>query len=85
MPGLKKKKLTPFEEKVNGLKEELKECQQMMKSCKTMFELADNDDLIEARIYQMKSLAKHYDYLMGQIRRLTMPREQPCEKTAVSV
>ena len=82
---MKKKKLSPSEERVKTLKEEIKECQLMMKSCNTMFEFADDDDLIEARIYQMKSLSKHYDYLMGQIRRLTKAGRTSDEKAVVSV
>lgn len=85
MSGIKKRKLSQEEEQINRLKEELKECSLMMKSCKTMFELADNDDLIEARIYQLMSLSKHYDYLMGRIRRMTMSKEEQPDKAAVSV
>ena len=68
---------------VESLKEELRECAAMMKSCRSLFDLAEEDDLIEARIYQMKSLSKHYDYLMGRIRRLAVRESPRREKTGV--
>ena len=42
----------------------------MMKRTEMLFEMATDENLIEARIYEMKILAKHYDSLIASIRSL---------------
>ncbi len=64
------KKLTEKQRRILLLKEDLKECRQRQKRCEMLFELTTDENLIEARIYEMKSLAKHRDYLMSQLREM---------------
>ena len=66
----KKEVLTPRERQINELKAEMRSCEQMMRQTEQLFHMAVDENLIEARIYQMKSLAKHYDYLLATLRRL---------------
>ena len=78
----KKEDLTPRRQQLMTLKEDLKYCEMQMKRTEMLFQLATDENLIEARIYEMKSLAKHYDYLMGTIRKLTVSED---EKQTVNV
>lgn len=64
----KKEVVTPRRRQLQRLKEELRRCDMMIKQAVSLFELSDDEDLIEARIYQMKSLAKHRDYILNCIR-----------------
>ena len=48
-----------------------------MKRTEMLFEMAVDENLIEARIYEMKSLAKHYDYLISSIRELVQEEPRP--------
>lgn len=67
--------LTPAQKRINELKEELKYCQQQIERTATLFELATEDELIEARIYELKSLVVHHDYLTKTIKELMMQQE----------
>ncbi len=69
---LRKPQLSENEIKIKELKEELKTCDQLIKSCQSMFELTTDDYLIESRIYQLLSLSKHREYLMHSIRVLSV-------------
>ena len=71
----KKEELTQKQKQINELKEELRSCQRQMKRTRTLFEMSTDENLIEARIYEMKSLAKHHDYIVCAIRDL-METEQ---------
>lgn len=71
----KKEELTQKQKQINELKEELRSCQRQMKRTRTLFEMSTDENLIEARIYEMKSLAKHHDYIVSAIRDL-METEQ---------
>ena len=71
----KKKKTTETHRQIDELKEELRSCERLMRRNQAMFEMTVDDSLIEARIYEMKSLAKHHDYLLKSLRRL-MQTEQ---------
>ena len=66
----RKEVLTTRQNQINILKEDLRHCEMMMKRTEMLFEMATDENLIEARIYEMKSLAKHYDYLIASIRSL---------------
>ena len=61
---------------------ELRDTQRLLKQAEMMFELTVEDDLIEARIYQIKSLSKHQDYLIATLKGLQREKE---EKTFVTV
>ena len=67
------KKPTPLSEQhqeLNRLKDELKECEWLIKRNEMLFDLTVDDALIEARIYEKNSLAKHRQYLLQSIKKL---------------
>lgn len=66
----KKEVLTPREKQINELKDEIRNCERMMRRTEMMFHMTVDDNLIEARIYEMKSLVKHHDYLITTLRTL---------------
>lgn len=70
MLNIIKKEPSPKEKRLAGLKEEIRNCERMIKRARMMFEMSDDENLIEARIYELKGLSKHYDYLIRQARRL---------------
>ncbi len=72
----KKQTLTPRQKQIKELKEDLKYCEQQIKRVQMLFELATDENLIEARIYEMISLTKHHDYLMKTIRNLMLSEEE---------
>lgn len=72
----KKEVTTPRQNQINILKEDLRHCEMLMKHTEMLFELATDENLIEARIYEMKSLSKHYDYLISSIRALMQEEAQ---------
>ncbi len=72
----KKEVTTPRQNQINILKEDLRHCEMLMKRTEMLFELATDENLIEARIYEMKSLSKHYDYLISSIRALVQEETQ---------
>ena len=47
-----------------------------------LFEMTVEDDLIEARIYHIKSLAKHQDYLIALLKGMEQKSD---EKTFVNI
>ena len=76
MKFLHKTEVTPLEKEKEELIYELRHTQKMMKQAEMMFHMTVDEDLIEARIYQIKSLAKHQDYIISAIRRLNSDREE---------
>ncbi len=72
----KKEVLTSKQKQINELREELRNCEMLLKRTEMLFELATDEKLIEARIYEMKSLSKHYEYLISSIRALMQEDSQ---------
>ncbi len=66
----KKDVITENQKQINALKEDLRSCQRQMKRARALFEMATDENLIEAKIYEMKSLAKHHDYIVCSIKSL---------------
>ena len=66
---LKKAENAPACKKREELINELRDVQKLMKQTEMMFHMTVDDDLIEARIYQLKSLAKHQDYLISRLKK----------------
>jgi len=77
----KKEVFTDRQKQIKELTADLRYCQYQMKRCRQLFELTTDENLIEARIYEMKSLAKHHDYLVGAIRSLTKEEKQTADLT----
>ena len=67
----KQEKLTPQQLQLIQLKEELRSCEKMLKQTEMMFHMTVDEHLIEARIYELKSLAKVQDHLISSIRQPT--------------
>ncbi len=76
MKFLHKTELSPLEKEKAELIDELHHTQKLLKQAEMMFHMTVDEDLIEARIYQIKSLAKHQDYIISAIRRLNSDREE---------
>lgn len=72
----KKGTLSPEQEKLNALKEELRRCEKLITQSMTMFDMATDENLIEARIYEIKSLNKHRDYLLSGIKQLVQANQE---------
>ncbi len=66
----KKEILTSEQIRINDLKEEIRNCEIMLKRAEEMFDMTTDDYLIEARIYEIKSLIKHHDYLIRTLKQL---------------
>ena len=71
--------VTPRQQRISELKEELKNCERLLKQTEMLFHMTVEEDLIEARIYELKSLAKVRDYLIGSIRRLAQAENSESE------
>ena len=82
MNFLRKTEISPRQKQKEELICELRYTQKLLHQAEMMFHMTVDEDLIEARIYQMKSLAKHQDYLISALRRLNSDSE---EKTFVNV
>ena len=66
---LKKTENAPACKEREELINELRDVQKLMKQTEMMFHMTVDDDLIEARIYQLKSLAKHQEYLISRLKK----------------
>ncbi len=66
--GKERTERTEKEIRLDNLKQELKECNILLKRSEDNFRFAVDENLIEARIYEIKSLAKHRDYLLATIK-----------------
>ncbi len=75
----KKEDLTPTQQKIIQLKQELRDCEKMLKQTETLFHMTVDEHLIEARIYELKSLAKVQDHLISNIKQL-----MACQNDAVN-
>lgn len=76
MLNIRKKEQSPKEKQRRALKEEIRNCEKLIRRAQSLFELSTDEDLIEARIYELKSLNKHYDYLISHARRLEETEER---------
>ena len=74
-----KETVTPRQQRIIELKEELKNCERLLKQTEMLFHMTVEEDLIEARIYELKSLAKVRDYLIGSIRQLAQAENSESE------
>lgn len=79
----KKKVMTDRQKQIDRLKQEIRNCERLMRRTEAMFHMTVDDNLIEARIYEMKSLAKHHDYLISTLRSLVYTEAD--DTAAVSV
>ncbi|MBE6866373.1 MAG: DUF2508 family protein [Oscillospiraceae bacterium] len=79
---LRKAEISPLQRQKEELINELRDTQKLLKQAEMLFEMTVEDDLIEARIYHIKSLAKHQDYLISALKGLGQENE---EKTFVNV
>lgn len=55
---------------IDQLTEELRHCEKLLKNTEMLFQMTVDEDLIEARIYELKSLAKVQDHLICSLRQL---------------
>ena len=74
-----KETVTPRQQRISELKKELKNCERLLKQTEMLFHMTVEEDLIEARIYELKSLAKVRDYLIGSIRQLAQAENSESE------
>lgn len=71
----KKEVLTQKEQKIEELKEELRNCELLINRAQQMFDMTTDEMLIEARIYEIKGLLRHHDYLINTLKNLIYEEE----------
>ena len=71
----KKEVLNEKEIKIENLREELRNCELMINRAQRMFDMTTDELLIEARIYEIKSLLRHHDYLINRLKQLVYEEE----------
>lgn len=81
----KQEKLSPEEQKLMQLKAELRSCEKLLKQTEVLFHMTVDEHLIEARIYELKSLAKVQDHLISSIRQLMTVQATETEVESVNV
>ena len=81
----KKEPLTARQPQLIQLKQELKDCERMLKQTEMMFHMTVDEHLIEARIYELKSLAKVQDHLISSIRQLMSCPSETVQSETVNV
>ena len=81
----KQEKLSPKEQKLMRLKAELRNCEKLLKQTETLFHMTVDEHLIEARIYELKSLAKVQDHLISSIKQLMAVQSTEAEVESVKV
>lgn len=81
----KQEKLSPKEQQLMQLKAELRSCEQLLKQTEVLFHMTVDEHLIEARIYELKSLAKVQDHLISSIRQLMSVQNTETETETESV
>ena len=81
----KKKDLTPTQQKILRLKQELRDCERMLKQTETLFHMTVDEHLIEARIYELKSLAKVQDHLISNIKQLMACQNDTVNNETVNI
>lgn len=79
---LRKAEISPVQKQREELIKELRDTQRLLKQAEMLFEMTVEDDLIEARIYHIKSLAKHQDYLIALLKGMEQKND---EKTFVNI
>ena len=79
---LRKAEISPVQKQKEELIKELRNTQRQLKQAEMLFEMTVEDDLIESRIYHIKSLVKHQDYLIGLLKGLEQKSD---EKTFVNI
>ena len=81
----KKELLTADQQKLLQLKSELRNCERLLKQTEMLFHMTVDEDLIEARIYELKSLAKVRSYLLNNIKQLMATQTTETEAESVNV
>ncbi len=79
----KKEEKSERQKLIEQLTAELRNCERLIKNTETLFHMTVDENLIEARIYELKSLAKVQDHLISSLRRLM--GTTTCEKDTVNV
>ena len=67
------------------LKKELRDCERMLKQTEMLFHMTVDEHLIEARIYELKSLAKVQDHLISSIRQLMCAPSETTHSETVNI
>ena len=81
----KKELLTADQQRLLQLKSELRNCEKLLKQTEMLFHMTVDDDLIEARIYELKSLAKVQSYLISSIKQLVESQATESDLESVNV
>ena len=59
-----KKKFSQIDLEILEIKKDIKECEQLLARNNVIFNMAIDESLIDAKIYERESLLRHYDYLV---------------------
>ena len=81
----KKEQLTAQQQRLEQLKKELRDCERMLKQTEMLFHMTVDEDLIEARIYELKSLAKVQSYLISSIKQLVETQNAESSLESINV
>ena len=81
----KKESLTADQQRLLQLKNELRNCEKLLKQTEMLFHMTVDEDLIEARIYELKSLAKVQSYLISSIKQLVESQATESDLESVNV
>ena len=81
----KKELLTADQQRLLQLKSELRNCEKLLKQTEMLFHMTVDEDLIEARIYELKSLAKVQSYLISNIKQLVESQATESDLESVNV
>ena len=81
----KKESLTADQQRLLQLKSELRNCEKLLKQTEMLFHMTVDEDLIEARIYELKSLAKVQSYLISNIKQLVESQATESDLESVNV
>lgn len=81
----KKESLTADQQRLLQLKNELRNCEKLLKQTEMLFHMTVDEDLIEARIYELKSLAKVQSYLISSIKQLVETQNAESSLESINV
>ena len=81
----KKELLTADQQRLLQLKSELRNCEKLLKQTEMLFHMTVDEDLIEARIYELKSLAKVQSYLISSIKQLVETQNAESSLESINV
>ena len=81
----KKELLTADQQKLLQLKSELRNCERLLKQTEMLFHMTVDEDLIEARIYELKSLSKVQSHLINSIKQLMATQAVETNPESVNV